>query len=412
VTNTFKPDDADQVVEAVAWAAAEAQPLEVAGRGTKRGFGRPVQAAHGIDLSGLTGITLYEPGELVLSARAGTPMAEIESTLAAERQQFAFEPGDLGPLLGAGAGQGSIGGTLACNLAGPRRIKAGAARDHFLGASAVSGRGEAFKCGGRVVKNVTGYDLCKLLAGSYGTLAILTDVTVKVMPAPEKTRTVLLLGLDDAGARVAMTRALQSSHEVSGAAHLPAAIVVRSAVSYVARAGGAVTALRIEGPGPSVAYRCAALREDLAGLAESEELHSMNSEALWRELRDVTPFVGQPERPLWRISVAPQDGARLVAAVARELDAEYFYDWGGGLIWLAPAPPGEDAGADAGAARIREALGANGGHGTLVRAPAELRAAVPVFQPQEPAKAALTTRVKDGFDPKRVLNPGRMYAGV
>ena len=412
MTDIFKPENADRVVEAVAWAAAEAQPLEVAGRGTKRGFGRPVQAAHGIDLSGLSGITLYEPEELVLSARAGTPMAEIEAALTAAHQQLAFEPGDLGPLLGAGPGQGSIGGMLACNLAGPRRIKAGAARDHFLGANAVSGRGEAFKCGGRVVKNVTGYDLCKLLAGSYGTLALLTDVTVKIMPAPEKIRSVLLLGLDDAGARRAMTRALQSSHEVSGAAHLPAAIAARSAVSYVAQAGGAVTALRVEGPGPSVAYRCAALRADLADLAESEELHSMNSEALWRELRDVAPFVGQPERPLWRVSVAPQDGAPLVAAVARELDAEYFYDWGGGLIWLAPAAPGADAGEDAGAASIRAALGANGGHATLFRAPAELRAAVPVFQPQDPANAALTTRVKDGFDPKRVLNPGRMYAGV
>jgi glycolate oxidase FAD binding subunit len=412
VTTTFKPESADQVVEAVAWAAAEGQPLEVAGRGTKRGLGRPVQAAHGIDLSDLSGITLYEPEELVLSARAGTPLAEIEAALAAQHQQLAFEPGDLGPLFGAAAGRGSIGGMLACNLAGSRRIKAGAARDHFLGATAVSGRGEAFKSGGRVVKNVTGYDLCKLLAGSHGTLALMTDVTVKVMPAPEKTRTVLLLGLDDPGARAAMTRALQSSHEVSGAAHLPAAIAARSAVSYVARAGGAVTALRVEGPGPSVDYRCAALREDLADLAESEELHSMNSAALWRELRDVAPFAGQPERPLWRVSVAPQDGAGLAAAVACDLDAEYFYDWGGGLIWLAPAAPGKDAGGDAGAARIRAALGANGGHGTLIRAPAEIRAAVPVFQPQDPAMAALTTRVKDGFDPKRVLNPGRMYAGV
>ena len=412
MTSTFKPDHADQVVEAVAWAAAEAQPLEILGRGSKRGFGRPVQAAHGIDVSGLTGITLYEPEELVLSARAGTPLAEIEAALEDAHQQLAFEPADLGPLLGAGVGQGSIGGMLACNLSGPRRIKAGAARDHFLGVHAVSGRGEAFKSGGRVVKNVTGYDMCKLLAGSHGTLAVLTDVTVKVMPAPEKTRTVMLFGLDDAGALAAMTRALQSAHEVSAAAHMPAPIAAGSAVSYVAGAGAAVTVLRVEGPGPSVAYRCAALRKDLSDLAGSEELHSMNSTALWRELRDVAPFVGPPERPLWRISVAPQDGARLVAAVAHELDAEYFYDWGGGLIWLAPAPPGEDAGADAGAARIREALGANGGHGTLVRAAAELRAAVPVFQPQEPAKAALTTRVKDGFDPNRVLNPGRMYAGV
>ncbi len=412
MTTTFKPENADRVVEAVAWAAAEAQPLEVAGRGSKRGFGRPVQAAHGIDLSGLSGITLYEPEELVLSARAGTPLAEIEAALVERRQQLAFEPGDLGPLLGAGAGQGSIGGMLACNLAGPRRIKAGAARDHFLGVSAVSGRGEVFKSGGRVVKNVTGYDLCKLLAGSHGTLAVLTDVTVKVMPAPEKTRSVLLLGLDDDGARAAMTRALQSAHEVSGAAHLPAPVAARSAVSYVARAGGAVTAIRVEGPSASVAYRCEALREDLADLAESEELHSMNSVKLWEELRDVAPFVGRPERPVWRVSVAPQDGARVAAAVAGELDAEYFYDWGGGLIWLAPLAVGEDAGAALLRAALGAAPGVNGGHATLIRAPAEVRAAVPVFQPQDPATAALTERVKDGFDPNRVLNPGRMYAGV
>ncbi len=408
MTTTFKPESADQVVEAVAWAAAEAQPLEVVGRGSKRALGRPVQAANGIEVSGLTGITLYEPEELVLSARAGTAMAEIEAALEDGNQQLAFEPADLGPLLGAEAGRGSIGGMLACNLSGPRRIKAGAARDHFLGVSAVSGRGELFKSGGRVVKNVTGYDLCKLLAGSYGTLAVLTDVTVKVMPVAEKTRTVLLFGLDDEGALAAMTRTLGSAHEVSAAAHMPAPIAAGSAVSYVAGAGAAVTAIRVEGPEPSVAYRCAALRKDLADLAESEELHSMNSRALWRELRDVAPFVAEPERPVWRISVPPRAGARLAVAVARDLDAEYFFDWGGGLIWLAPAAPGEDAGA----ARLRAALGANGGHGTLVRAAAELRAAVPVFQPQDPAKAALTERVKDGFDPNRVLNPGRMYAGV
>jgi glycolate oxidase FAD binding subunit len=178
-------------------------------------------------------------------------------------------------------------------------------------------------------------------------------------------------------------------------------------VSYVAQAGGAVTALRVEGPGPSVDYRCAALREDLADLADSEELHSMNSEALWRELRDVAPFVGQPERPLWRVSVPPRDGARLAAAVARDLDAEYFYDWGGGLIWLA-IEPREDAGAPA----IREAIAKSGGHATLIRGPRELRAASEIFQPQEAAAAGLTARLKESFDPRRILNPGRMYEGV
>ncbi len=409
MTTTFRPENADQVVEAVAWAAAEAQPLEIIGRGSKRGLGRPMQTAHGIDVSGLGGITLYEPEELVLGAQAGTSMAEVEAALEAKGQELAFEPADLGPLLGGGAGRASLGGVLACNLSGPRRIKAGAARDHFLGFKAVSGRGEAFKSGGRVVKNVTGYDLCKLLAGSYGTLAALTEVTVKVLPAAEKTRTVLLFGLDDDAALAAMTRALQSAHEVSAAAHMPGPVAARSGVSHVARAGAAVSAIRVEGPGPSVEYRCAALRKELADLAESEELHSTNSRALWRELRDVRPFVGEPERPVWRLSVPPRDGPRVAGELTRAFDALHYYDWGGGLIWLAPSAP---AGADAGHEAVRAGLARGGGHATLVRAAEELRAAVPVFQPQDPATAALTGRVKEGFDPNRVLNPGRMYAGV
>ena len=166
----------------------------------------------------------------------------------------------------AGApGAGTIGGALSCNLAGPRRLKAGAARDHFLGFKAVSGRGEAFQAGGRVVKNVTGYDLCKLLAGAHGTLAVLTEVTIKVLPAPEKSRTVLIYGLDDGGAILALSRALNSPHEVSGAAHLPAAVAARSTVDFVAGSGRAVTAIRVEGPGPSVEHRCEALAPRTAG---------------------------------------------------------------------------------------------------------------------------------------------------
>ena len=407
MTESLKPESAAQVVDAVEWAAAEEQPLEVLGRASKRGLGRPVQASRGLDLSGLAGITLYEAEELVLSAGAGTPLAEITAALTEKNQELAFEPPDLGPLLGGEAGAGSIGGVLACTLAGPRRIKAGAARDHFLGVSAVSGRGEAFKSGGRVVKNVTGYDLCKLMAGSYGTLAAMTDVTVKVLPAAEKTRTVLLLGLDDAGALAAMTRALGSAHEVSGAAHLPAALAAGSDVSYVREAGGAVTALRVEGTGPSVEYRCAALRRELADLGESEELHGHNSAVFWQELRDVRPFVTQPERLVWRISVPPQAGPQVVAALAGGEGALYYLDWGGGLVWLA-LPASKDGGHEA----VRAALRDCGGHATLIRGPETLRAAVPVFQPQDSAMAALTKRVKDGFDPRRVLNPGRMVAGL
>ena len=416
MADVFRPETDRQVAEAVAWAAAEEVPLEVHGRGSKRSLGRPVQASHGLDLSALSGIALYEPEELVLSAGAGTPMAEIESALAEKDQALAFEPADLGPLLGGAAGAGTIGGVLACNLAGPRRIKAGAARDHFLGAEAVSGRGELFKSGGRVVKNVTGYDLCKLLAGSYGTLAAMTQVTVKVLPVPEKTRTVLVLGLDEQAGLSAMTRALASSHEVSGAAHLPAALVLESEVSYVRDAGAGVTALRIEGPAASVAYRCEALRKSLSDLGPTEELHGHNSARFWSEIRDVRPFLSRPDHFVWRLSVPPQDGPAVVGRIAPRGDSCHFYDWGGGLVWLAvaPSPGAPSLGApdpDAQHLAVREALAPCGGHATLVRAPDATRASIPVFQPQEPGLAALTRRVKESFDPKGVLNPGRMVAG-
>jgi glycolate oxidase FAD binding subunit len=413
--DALKPATAAEVVEAVAQAVADETPLEIISQGTKRGLGRPVQAARQLDLSGLSGIALYEPSELVLTCGAGTPLAAIEAVLKQNNQQLAFEPADLGPLYGAAAGTGTIGGVLSCNLSGPRRLKSGAARDHFLGFKAVSGRGEAFQAGGRVVKNVTGYDLCKLMAGAHGTLAALTEVTIKVLPAPEKSRTVLLYGLDDEGAIAALSRAANSPHEVSGAAHLPAAIAARSSVDFVADNGRAVTAIRVEGPGPSVEHRCAALRHDLQDAGPTEELHSLRSSLLWRELRDAAPLLPDPDRLIWRLSVAPAAGARIVreiaagggrgqggASVASVLP-DYYFDWGGGLIWLA-LPPSDGAFA----AAVRAAVGRHGGHATLLRAPAATRLAVPVFEPQPPALATLARRVKDAFDPRRIINPGRM----
>src|SRR4029453_10899227 len=221
MTDTLKPGDGKDVEAAVQWALAEGKALELVGQGSKRAIGRPAQTDLTLDLSGLSGVTLYEPEELVLSAKAGTPLAEIEALVASKGQQLAFEPMDYGPILGGTPGRGTIGGALAANLSGPRRIKAGAARDHFLGVSAVSGRGEIFKSGGRVVKNVTGYDLCKLIAGSWGTLAAMTEVTIKVLPSPETEATVLIAGLAPAQAVDAMTGAMGSSCDVSGGGPLP-----------------------------------------------------------------------------------------------------------------------------------------------------------------------------------------------
>ncbi len=408
MADTLKPETAEQLRDAVAWASGEEEPLEVVGLGSKRAYGRPMQTAHTLDLSGLSGITLYEPDELVLSARAGTPLAEVRHELAEHGQHLAFEPPDLAPLYGGLHGAGTIGGLVAANLAGPRRLSAGAVRDYFLGFSGVSGRGETFKSGGRVMKNVTGYDLSKLLCGSFGTLAAMSEVTLKVLPAPEKTRTVLVFGLDDAAATTAMTRAMGASYEVSGAAHLPAAVAALAEVSHVSDAGGPVTAVRVEGFGPSVAYRCEKLRDLLADLGPSEELHSHNSAALWRWVGDLQPFVDRPELAVWRVSVAPQAGHAVATAVlARLPEALYYFDWAGGLVWFGTAATG-----DAGSAAIRSALTEiGGGHATLVRAPEELRGRLEVFQPLDAAKRSLAARLKEGFDPRRILNPGRMYAG-
>jgi glycolate oxidase FAD binding subunit len=407
MAETLRPESESQVEEAVRWAAAEEKPFDVVGRATKRGFGRPPQAALSLDLSLLSGVTLYEPGELVLTARAATPLAEIGAALEAKGQQLAFEPADLGPLWGGAPEAATIGGAIACNLGGPRRIKAGAARDFVLGFRAVSGRGESFKSGGRVMKNVTGFDLSKLMAGSFGTLAVMTEITLKVLPAAEKTRTVLVFGLADEAAMAAMAEALTSPHEVGGAAHLPADLARQSAVSYVAGAAASVTALRVEGPGPSVAARCEGLLGLLRRLGPVEELHTANSRMLWKEIADVRLLAGKDADQIWRISVPPARGAEVARELGRAVDGRLFYDWGGGLLWLAMPPR-----PDAGAAAVRSAIMAAGGHATLVRAADAVRAAVPVFQPQPKPLADLTARVKAAFDPKRVLNPGRMYAGV
>jgi glycolate oxidase FAD binding subunit len=411
MADTLTPRDAAEVEQAIRSALADGKTLEVVGHGTKRAIGRAAQWDATLDLAALTGVTLYEPEELVLSARAGTPLAEIEALVAASKQELAFEPMDYGPLLATAAGAATIGGVLAANLSGPRRIKAGAARDHFLGFTAVSGRGETFKSGGRVVKNVTGYDLCKLIAGSWGTLAAMTDMTIKTLPRAETEATVLVLKLNDATARKVMTAATGSFADVSAAAHLPATAAVR--IAEIATAQTAVTAFRLEGVAPSVAERKTMLEKLLAPFGTLGSLGSLDeaaSRALWRAVRDVTPFAAAGPagtRDLWRISTAPTQGAGVGHTLAEKADAELFYDWAGGLIWAA-LPASNDAHAPL----VRATVVPAGGHATLIRAPAAVRAAVDVFTPEAPALAALTARVRAGFDPQGVLNAGRMWAGV
>ncbi|WP_028029258.1 FAD-binding protein [Gemmobacter nectariphilus] len=354
----MRPETESEMAEAVRGAAG---PLVVRGGGT-RGLGAP--AGEVLETGGLSGVTLYEPGALTLVARAGTPLVEIEALLAAEGQRLAFEVPDMRGLLGR-QGHSTIGGVMAANASGPRRVQAGAARDFLLGVRFVDGRGTIVKNGGRVMKNVTGYDLVKLLAGSHGTLGVLSEVSLKVLPAPAAQATLVLDGLSDAEAVTAMARALGSPYDVTGAAHWP----------------GRGTFLRIEGLAAQVAYRAGRLQALLGGRIEEQ--------GPWEQIRDVAPFHGQPG-DVWRLSVKPSDAPGLVAKAGA---IGVLYDWGGGLVWLLVAP-GTD---------LRARLGAFQGHATLIRGTGQ-----PVFQPEPAPVAALTAGLRAEFDPRGIFNAGLM----
>jgi glycolate oxidase FAD binding subunit len=400
--------DVEQVVRA---AIASEQPLEIIGHGSKRGIGQVMATNAVLDLSALNAVKSYEPNELIITLEAGVPLSDAISLIDSKNQQFAFEPVDTAPLLGTAA-RGTIGGMIAAGLAGPRRIRAGGARDHLLGAHAVSGFGDSFKTGGKVVKNVTGYDLCKLLAGSWGTLAVMTEVTLKVMPKPESERSLVLRSLDDLAANRAMTKALGSPFDVSGAAHVPSSSL-RGEVKGLDQLGSpreAVTLLRLEGIAASVLHRAKALAETLKSFGTVEILEDAASAMVWSSIRDVLPFVASGPLgswPIWRIVCPPASGGALGQKLARESGGEVIYDWGGGLIWAA-LPPASDAQA----ALVRRHVDLASGHAMLLRAPEEVRREVDVFHPQGKGVAALAERVRKSFDPKAVLNRGRTRRGV
>jgi glycolate oxidase FAD binding subunit len=413
--DALKVRNAADVEEVVRAAISGEQPLEIMGHGTKRQIGQVMATNAVLDLATLNAVIAYEPNELIITVQAGAPLADVLSLIDSKNQQFAFEPVDTAPLLGT-PGRGTVGGMIAAGLAGPRRIKAGGARDHLLGAHAVSGFGDSFKTGGKVVKNVTGYDLCKLLAGSWGTLAVMTEVTLKVMPRPEAERTLVLRGLDDLKANQAMTSALGSPFDVSGAAHLPASTPQAEieALTRLGSPGQAVTLLRLEGITASAADRVASLAGQLAPFGSVDIIEDAASAAAWGALRDVLPFAAGGalgDWPVWRIVCPPAAGGALGQALAQEAGAQVIYDWGGGLIWAA-LPPKANVGPDAQAGLVRQRVAAASGHATLLRASEDVRRTVDVFQPQAPGVAALEERVRHAFDPKIILNRGRMRRSV
>ncbi len=406
----LKVRDAKDVEQAVRAAIASEQPLEIVGHGTKRMVGQTMATNALLDVSALNAVKSYEPNELIITVEAGAPLSDVKSLIDSKNQRFAFEPMDTARLLGTPEA-GTIGGMIGAGLAGPRRIQAGAARDHLLGAQAISGFGETFKAGGRVVKNVTGYDLCKLLAGSWGTLAVMTEVTLKVMPKPESERTLVLRGLDHATANQAMTAALGSPFDVTGAAHLPSS-ALRDTIGALGSLGSpqnALTLVRLEGITASAVHRAASLAKLLQRFGAIEVIEDDRSAAVWECVRDVEPFAAKGSLgawPVWRIVCPPASGGALGERLARETGGDVLYDWGGGLIW-ATMPPRPDAQATL----VRQHAAAAGGHAMLLRAPDEVRRQVDVFHPPSEGIAGLSERVRQSFDPKGVLNRGRMRRG-
>lgn len=356
-------------------------PFVVEGLGSKRNYGHVVNADTKLSMAKFAGVEIYEPEELILEAGAATPLSEIQNLLSQRQQMLAFDPPDHSHLWGS-TSSGSLGGLLATGLAGSRRIKAGGARDHILGVRGVTGRGEIFKAGARVVKNVTGYDMPKLMAGSFGTLAALTSVTFKVLPAPETEETVFIPKLDDATAMTVMSDALQSQAEISAAAHVP----------------GEGTYLRFEGIGISVAARRDRYVSSLQHTCEL--LNAEPSRVAWQRIRDCKVFTHDAAWALWRISITPSEGATIAKDISNQTDAKYFFDWGGGLLWMSVPLDRE----------VRHHV--RNGHATLYAKPEDHRANIEVFQPQSPTVAALTARVKSALDPHAKLNPGRMYRAV
>ena len=390
---TLTPRDESEACAVVAEARGRGESLDVVGGGSRAGLGRPPEGARRLSSARLDGIVFHEPAEMVLRAKAGTPLATIEAALEAHSQMLPFEPIDHRALYGGG--EPTIGGLAAINASGPRRVSAGAARDSVIGLRLVNGRGEAITTGGRVMKNVAGLDLVKLNCGAFGTLGFLTEATVKLLPKPESEATIVIRRLDDARAIAAMTAALGSPFGVSGAAMLSPGMGREFSRTF----------LRVEGVVASVDHRAEKMLALLAEFGAERVLKGEDSRRLWRAVRDVE-FLAEPRaRAVWRVGVRASRAVEFLARLGPRALAHLF-DCGGGLVWLSTEPTPADA------AAVRAALAPLGGHATLVRAPEALRAAIDVFQPQPPALSALTRRVKAAFDPDGVFNRGRMYAGI
>lgn len=392
----FTPKNEEEAAQVVMDAKIAGKPLRIVGGGTRSTIGRTMQTEASLSTSALSGITLYEPTEMVISAKAGTPLSEVQKKLSDNRQMFTFEPMDHRRLLGV-EGEPTIGAIVAGNISGPRRIFGGAARDSLIGVRFVNGKGEVIKNGGRVMKNVTGLDLVKLQAGAWGTLGLLTEVTFKLLPTPERQATLMIEGLSDEAGVSALCLAAGTPFEPTGIAHLPAGVG-----ADIAR-----TVIRVEGFSKQVDYRLAQLKKVLSEFGQATKIEGYEHDVLWADIRDVE-FLAEPrDKAVWKLSMRPTSAPNTVEVIKQAVECEYYFDWSGGLVWLAV-----DEADNASEETIRNAVNAADGYATLVRGSPELRARIDVFEPQIAPLATLSNGIKQSFDPDHLLNPGLMVAGV
>ena len=389
----YAPQNFAELEQVMVELVADKRAVNIQSGGTKTALGHETSAQDMLDVSHLSGVIDYEPEELIVTAHAGTPLSEIEGLLQEKGQMLAFEPPHFDRLYHKSS-TGTIGGALMANLSGPRRLSAGAARDFLLGFQAVSGRGTSFRSGSKVVKNVTGYDLSKLLCGSFGTLAVLDEITLKTLPAPETSQTLVIAHPEWSQVAGAARAAMQTAYEASASAILPKGI-------HALSQNCAIAAIRIEGVAVSVADRIKHMQSELSSFGHADVISQDDSKALWANIRDVSTLL-KPASQIWRMSLAPSASMDLVQELEAQLDCCYYADWAGGLMWFSV----DDEHAHS---IIRKALqNAGGGHATLMKADKALRAEVPVFEPLAPALAHLNQRVQHSFDPYQLLNPGRL----
>ena len=389
---SITPTTVEEVEDAVRQAGEESAPLEIHGGRSKSHVGRRFAGARCVDLSALNGIVSYEPAELILVAQPGLTLAEAESALAGNNQHLAFEP----PHFGDAA---TIGGMVACGLSGPRRFKAGAVRDFVLGVEFVEGRGSRARAGGRVVKNVTGYDLPRTMTGAFGTLGVLTEICLKLWPRPETTRTLVIHQRGLSSALASMLAWAQLPLEISGLAFLP------DTVDWVPGAAGRLCA-RVEGSEAAVSLQIDRLKDDLAGdaspAAHVEELDGDDSSEHWRQIRELEFCSASAAHQRWRFCPPPAAAAQLVEALSAEGLIHFNLDWGGGLVW-ALFPGDVEPSRIHGVARSAEATSWR-----FCRCPEDPNDEA--FAPLDPGEERVHRQLKTAFDPLDILNRGRMYS--